>query len=70
MSSIYVYNLTFQNSELTSQKNYKRIYKDINVWYSIGADTTQAKVNNETVWLIVDGVLEGYNGIMDEWMDW
>ena len=34
-----------------------------------GDETTQAKVYNETVQPIVDAVLEGYNDIMDEWMD-
>ena len=50
---------------------YKKTYKDFHFWYGIGADTTQAVVYNETPWpIIVDAVLEGYNGIMDEWMDW
>ena len=31
--------------------------------------TTQVEVYNGTVWPIVDAVLEGYIGIMDEWID-
>ena len=63
--------LYFKIVKLPLHKMYEKTYKDFHFWYGIGADTTQAVVYNETLWpIIVDAVLEGYNGIMDEWMDW